>query len=118
MVAELVIDLYPRNWLDLLPRAAVFTTTPGDRPLVTALARRQMQQGELVTDLRHRSVTIADAFTRQLLPLLDGEMDRAALMAAIAGFETSDPALVANDDAEALLGAALHQLAERCLLVH
>jgi len=118
VVAELVIDLYPRNWLDLLPRAAVFTTTPGDRPLVTALARRQMQQGELVTDLRHCSVTIADAFTRQLLPLLDGEMDRAALMAAIAGFGTLDPAMVANDDAEALLGAALHQLAERCLLVH
>ena len=70
MVAELVIDLYPRNWLDLLPRAAVFTTTPGDRPLVTALARRQMQQGELVTDLRHRSVTSPTPLPASCCPFL------------------------------------------------
>ena len=49
--------------------------------------------------------------------LLDGKMDRAALIAATAGFEISDPALVVNDDAEVLLSAALHQLAECCLLV-
>jgi len=117
IVAQLVIDLYPRNWLDLLPRPSIFTTAPGPRPMATALARWQVQQGELVTDLRHRSVTITDAFTRQLLPHLDGQTDRVALMDAIAGFETSDPTLVANDDPETLLDAALHQLAERCLLV-
>jgi len=117
IVAQLVIDLYPRNWLDLLPRPAVYTTTPGPRPKATALARWQMRQGDFVTDLRHRNVTITDPFTRQLLPLLDGHTERAALMAAIAGFDGYQAAQVANDDPETLLDAALHQLAERCLLV-
>ena len=76
-----------------------------------------MRQGDFVTDLRHRNVTITDPFTRQLLPLLDGHTERAALMAAIAGFDGYQAAQVANDDPETLLDAALHQLAERCLLV-
>jgi hypothetical protein len=85
--------------------------------MATALARWQIRQGVFVTDQRHRSVTITDPFTRQLLPLLDGQTDRGALMAAVAGFDVGDQALVANDDPQTLLDAALHQLAERCLLV-
>ncbi len=38
-------------------------------------------------------------------------------MAAVAGFDCDGDTLVANDDAETLLDTALHQLAERCLLV-
>ncbi len=117
IVAQLVIDLYPRNWLDLLPRSPFFTTTPGPLPKATALARSQIGQGELVTDLRHRSVTITDISTRQLLPLMDGRTDRSALLAAIAGFETRDPTLAADAAPEVLLDAVLQQLAERCLLV-
>jgi len=117
IVAQLVIDLYPRNWIDLLPRPAVYTTMPGPRPMATALARRQVGQGVHVTDLRHRSVTITDLFTRLLLPLLDGKTDRAALLAAAAGFDGGEQALFANDDPETLLDGALHQLAQRCLLV-
>lgn len=117
IVAQLVIDLYPRNWLDLLPRPPVFAAAPGPRPMATALARWQIQQGEQVTDLRHRSVTITDIFTRQLLPLMDGQMDQGALMAALDGFETRDPALAANADPAVLLDAVLQQLAARCLLV-
>jgi methyltransferase-like protein len=117
IVAQLAIDLYPRNWIDLLPRSAMYTTTPGTHPKATALARWQTQQGDFVTDLRHRSVTITDSFTRQLLPLLDGETDRGALLASVAGFDDREHSQVANDDPETLLDAALHQLAERCLLV-
>jgi SAM-dependent methyltransferase len=118
VVAQSVIDLYPRNWLDLLPRAPVFTTAPGSLPKATALARWQIGQGELVTDLRHRSVTITDISTRQLLPHMDGQTGRNDLLAAIAGFEMRDPALAADAAPEDLLDAVLQQLAERCLLVH
>ncbi|MBT3331069.1 MAG: methyltransferase domain-containing protein [Rhodospirillaceae bacterium] len=117
IVAQLVIDLYPRNWLDLLPLAPGFVMLPGPRPMVTPLARVQIVTGEHVTDLRHRSVLITDSFTRQLIPHLDGQTDRADLLAAVAGFEISGRPQIANDDPEALLDAALHQLAERCLLV-
>ncbi|MFP6749254.1 MAG: methyltransferase regulatory domain-containing protein [Alphaproteobacteria bacterium] len=117
IVAQLAIDLYPRNWLDLAPRPPTFTTTPGPRPEATALARWQMRRGNMVTDLRHRNVTITDDFTRQLLPLLDGRTDRDALTREIARFEQDADPLAADDDAEATLEAALRQLAERCLLV-
>ncbi len=117
IVAQLVIDLYPRNWIDLLPGPAVHTTMPGPHPMATALARWQVGQGVHVTDLRHRSVTITDLFTRQLLPLLDGKTDRVALLAAAAGFDHREQPMIANDDPETLLDAALHQLAQRCLLV-
>jgi hypothetical protein len=65
MVAQLVIDLYPRNWLDLLPDEPGFVATPGPRPMVTPLVRAQIAAGDHVTDLRHRSVTITDPFTKQ-----------------------------------------------------
>ena len=76
-----------------------------------------MRRGNMVTDLRHRNVTITDDFTRQLLPLLDGRTDRDALTREIARFEQDADPLAADDDAEATLEAALRQLAERCLLV-
>jgi len=117
IVAQLAIDLYPRNWLDLLPHPPLFTKTPGDRPLATQLARWQVRQGEMVTDQRHRNVSITDGLTRQLLPLLDGVNDRAMLQRAVMGFERDANTLVTNDDPLAALDAALHQLAERCLLV-
>ena len=39
------------------------------------------------------------------------------MLAAVARFDDREHSRVANDDSEALLDAALHQLAERCLLV-
>lgn len=117
IVAQLVIDLYPRNWLDLLPHAPAFTTRPGVWPMVTALARWQMRQGDFVTDLRHRNVTITDISTRQLLPYLDGQTDRDGLLPRIAESMDRDPALAANAEPAALLDAVLQQLAESCLLV-
>jgi len=118
IVAKLAIDLYPRNWLDLLPRQPLFTKTPGEFPMTTELARWQAGQGETVTDLRHRNVTVTDEFTRQLIPLLDGQTDRQNLMAAASEFDREPYRLAANDNPESELNAALFQLAERCLLVH
>ena len=115
--AQLAIDFYPRNWLNLLSHPLVFTKTPRIRPKATQLARWQVGRGEMVTEQRHRNVSIKDGFTRQFLPLLNGVTGRERLMAAVAGFDRDKDTLMANDDAETLLDAALHQLAERCLLV-
>ncbi len=117
IVAKLAIDLYPRNWLDLLPRQPQFTTTPGEFPMMTELARWQVGQGETVTDLRHRNVNVTDEFTRQLIPFLDGQSDRQNLIVAASEFNRDPDILVANCDPESELNAALFQLAERCLLV-
>ncbi|HEX6742833.1 MAG TPA: methyltransferase regulatory domain-containing protein, partial [Solirubrobacteraceae bacterium] len=59
------------------------TSTPGDAPRATALARHQARAGETVTNLRHASVRIEDDLGRRLVTLLDGTRDRAALAAAL-----------------------------------
>ena len=85
--------------------------------MMTELARWQVGQGETVTDLRHRNVTVTDKFTRQLIPYLDGQTDRQNLMAAVSEFDREPDRPAVYDNLESELNAALFQLAERCLLV-
>ena len=117
IVAQLSIDLYPRNWIDLLPRQPPFIKTPGQFPMTTELARWQIAQGEEVTDLRHRNIAITDKFTRQLFPLLNGQNDRQNLVAAASEFDRGSGLSVENGEPEFKLNAVLSQLAECCLLV-
>jgi hypothetical protein len=58
-------------------------TTPGERPVASAVARAQLEDGESVTNLRHDAVKLDDEVVRRLLPLLDGTRDLAALAAAL-----------------------------------
>ncbi|HEX6618134.1 MAG TPA: class I SAM-dependent methyltransferase [Solirubrobacteraceae bacterium] len=59
------------------------TTTPGEAPRASALARHQALAGQMVTNLRHASVRIEDDLGRRLVTLLDGSRDRAALAAEL-----------------------------------
>lgn len=63
----------------LRARPAAFTTQISARPRVSALARLQATAGHQVTNARHETLTL-DEFNRQLLMLLDGERDHAALV--------------------------------------
>ena len=56
----------------------------GERPLASRLARHQAAHGELVTTLTGRNVKLEGAWARELLLLLDGTRDRAALVACLA----------------------------------
>jgi SAM-dependent methyltransferase len=62
------------------------TTTPGEAPRASALARHQALGGQMVTNLRHASVRIEDDLGRRLVTLLDGTRDRAALTAELRSF--------------------------------
>jgi methyltransferase-like protein/2-polyprenyl-3-methyl-5-hydroxy-6-metoxy-1,4-benzoquinol methylase len=53
---------------------------PSERPAASPLARLQNREGNKVTTLRHHSIGVDDALGRQLLQLLDGSRDRAALL--------------------------------------
>jgi hypothetical protein len=81
-----------------------FSLTPGERPAVSALVRRQAILGHPLSNLRHCSVEAEEPIQKSLLPLLDGTRDRAALQA-----ELSIPA----DD----LNSALTALAGLCLFL-
>jgi len=56
---------------------------PTERPLTSSVIRRQARRGEMITNLCHEQLRIADAPPRALLALLDGARDRAALDAAV-----------------------------------
>jgi hypothetical protein len=91
------------------------TTTPGDAPRATALARHQARAGETVTNLRHASVRIEDDLGRRLVTLLDGRRDRAALAAELRSFLGEHGRPVPDDLAESL-DRSLQGLARLALL--
>jgi hypothetical protein len=75
------------------PRFVVQVTAS---PLASPLARLQAGAGSLVTNLRHEKTTL-DEFERQLLPYLDGEHDRAALLDILIGLTTRGDLLLKKD---------------------
>ena len=58
-------------------------TSVSARPLASAVARHQAARQEMVTNLRHVGVRVAEAPTRYLLTLLDGTRDRPGLVRAM-----------------------------------
>ncbi len=87
---------------------------PGERPLAFALARLQAREGQDVTTLEHRRLTIRDEAGRAILAHCDGTRDRAAL-ARDAAAALGDPAL--EERMAALMDTALGRLAENALLL-
>ncbi len=109
--------------LELRTRPSDFCVAPGERPVASALARWQAQQGHAhVTSLSHDTVNIDPAVAR-LLPLLDGRHDRAAIARTVAAWGTGgpgiarrpDPALVRRIDEQ--LSRTLDGLGRAALLV-
>ena len=83
------------------------------QPKASPLARVEARIGESVTTLLHTRVALPDANVRQLLALLDGTRDHAALAAAMTG-----PALLNDrDEAARFVAHALQHFARLGLLV-
>lgn len=57
-----------------------FVTTVSDCPTVSMLSRWQIRHGTAVSTLRHQTLSIDDELGKQLVLLLDGFHDRAALL--------------------------------------
>jgi SAM-dependent methyltransferase len=77
---ELASRLDARRVLTLAIGAPPAAPEPGERPTASGLARAQVRGGhEQIASLRHRSVTVEHGALRELIPLLDGTRDRAAL---------------------------------------
>ena len=106
---------YAANLVALHVHPPALTTTPGDAPRTTALARHQAGGGEMVTNLRHTSVRIEDELGRRLVTLLDGTRDRAALAAELRAFlvERGEPV---PDDLPGGLERSLQGLARLALI--
>jgi SAM-dependent methyltransferase len=87
-----------------------FTTTPGEKPRASALARYEVASQSRVTALRHNSIHMDDAVSARVLSLLDGSRDRDSLLETV-NTSMPDAALTA-----AQLEAILSRFGEFCLL--
>ena len=54
---------------------------PGEKPLVSPLARWQARRADVVATLHHRTLKLGNAIHRGLIALCDGTRDRAKLRA-------------------------------------
>ncbi len=82
-LANEMMQCYGVGVIELRLRAPNLCLTISERPLASPLARLQVERGRQLTNLRHEPVLLDEA-NRQVLRLLDGNRDRAALVAAMA----------------------------------
>jgi hypothetical protein len=105
-----------------------FTTTASAKPVASRLARQQAATRSRVTNLRHETVVLGE-FERQVLRLLDGTRDTAALQASLADLVARGDLAVEQDGQPihdngklgaalaTALGEQLPRLARQALLV-
>jgi len=98
------------GFVDLHTWEPPMATSPGVRPLASALARIEIGRGTRVTNLRHRQVEIDDPVAAAALVRLDGTCDRATLHEDLSRASPAGP--IALPDIETVLSG----LAYHCLL--
>jgi SAM-dependent methyltransferase len=85
-VCDAFLRCYAGNLVQLHATLPPLTTTVGERPEASPLARHQARTGQLVTNLRHSTVRLEDDLGRRLVALLDGTRDRAQLVEELRRF--------------------------------
>jgi SAM-dependent methyltransferase len=100
VLCEALVRCFQANLVRLHVHPPIAETTPGERPRASPLARLQARDRENMTTLRHTSVRLEDELGWQLVVLLDGTRDRAALLGELeARLEGGPyPALAADID--------------------
>jgi SAM-dependent methyltransferase len=115
-LCDALLRSYAANLVQLHAYPPSVTTTPGERPRASALARHQAGTGHMVTNLRHAAVRIEDDLGRRLVALLDGSRDRAGLMAELRTFLDEGGEELSEEDLRDGLSASLEGLARLALL--
>ncbi len=95
-VAEPLLRLFVAKIASLQTEPFRFTTKPGERPLVSPLARAQAAQGDsFLASLRHKPVQMEDATARAFVTLMDGARTRDDLARQMGGRTGIAPAAAA-----------------------
>ena len=104
-VRQAILGGHTAGLVQLTSHAPGITTTIGDRPQVSALARLQAANGAAaVTNLKHERIPVADAEGRELIKLCDGTRDRNDLTRAMRDKERLDTSLRRLADLALLAG--------------
>jgi SAM-dependent methyltransferase len=92
VLGGVLVGAYAAGLIELHAHPLPFVRDVSAKPLASPLARWQLRDGTIVTNLRHTSVRMDDQRGRDLLGLLDGTRDHAALLEARAGDGGGDSA--------------------------
>lgn len=111
-ICDALLRCFAANLVRLHVHPPQLSTVAPQRPRVSALARLEAAQGELLTTTRHTAIRLDDDLGQRLITLLDGTRDRAALIEALA----ADAAL-SRDELAAGLEQSLERLAGAGLLL-
>jgi len=79
-LAEVILKSYGAGLVQMHLHLPKFALTVSEKPLASPLARFQALRGTLITNLFHVNIKLEDDLGRQLLLMLDGTRDRAALI--------------------------------------
>jgi methyltransferase-like protein/2-polyprenyl-3-methyl-5-hydroxy-6-metoxy-1,4-benzoquinol methylase len=128
-LCEILLRSFAAGVTELHVWAPSFVTDVSEHPIASPVARHQNRRTKRITTLRHTGLELNDALSRNLLELLDGTRDFAALVEAMAavvqsgkatleanGKPVTDPAKIREMIAQEL-PSALHGLARSAVLV-
>jgi len=71
-LVEVLLRTFCAGTMEVEAFPSVVMATDSDRPKASLLARKQLEKGTLLTNLRHSNVLLEDRITRRLFLLLDG----------------------------------------------
>lgn len=115
-----LLTCYALNLVKLYTHPLHFVLKPGEYPQASALARLQIRQSRAVTNLAHEVIVLSDDLSYYLLPYLDGQHGRAALLEVLEDLTAQGIVVVdssGSDSRRELLDQCLHQLGQNALLV-
>jgi methyltransferase-like protein/trans-aconitate methyltransferase len=129
-LGELLLRAYAGGIVEFNLVPARLVARPSERPVASPLARLQSRENGEVVNLRHFNIQVEDPLSRQLLQLLDGTRDRAALVDEVMELVESGTAAVEAGRGEAMresteirafltaeINRRLDELAEMALLM-
>jgi len=116
-LAEFLVRTCAMGFVELYTHAPPFTTHISEKPVASALARCQIQQGEVISTLRHQTYKVEGLLSQTLLRLLDGTHDHAALLRILGELLRSGAATITREgqplanlaEAEAMLPSQLEE---------
>jgi methyltransferase-like protein len=111
---QLLLTAYGAGLVEALPTPPGFVLQVSDRPVSSPVARLQLAQGNVVTSLLHTTFDVSDPLARQLILLLDGTRDRAAILQGLGPLIESGAVRLKRDNEPVTdCAGAMHLLAEQ-----
>ena len=96
VLGDALLTCFAKELCELHMHPGQFAVSPGERPLACPLVRLQAAHGDSVTNRRHERVLL-DGFASHLLPLLNGERDRTALLEVLVNLVVNGSLTVDKD---------------------